>query len=258
MPAFEEARRLGVGGIELDVRITADGIPVVIHDATVDRTTNARGRVARFTYAELRTLDAGRRGEEPGHGVRVPCLAEVLDWAATTGLVINTELKPAGSSSARIQLLRAMRKVIRENGRADHLVVSSFDPVLMAAIADEHLGVETAIVVRRPMRNAPAYAQRLGVHGIHPARLVAPRRLIVAARASGLAVRPWTVNDARHIAAFATAGCEAIVTDYPKRALAALQPQPFGDELRQVRSAEEELVERDRPRPGRQGAAADE
>src|SRR6266704_6290544 len=92
LAAFAEAVRLGANAIELDVHLTADGVPVVIHDGTVDRTTNGRGEVAAMTLKDLRRLDAGAWFSSRFRGERIPTLEESLEFARGR-CAMNVEIK---------------------------------------------------------------------------------------------------------------------------------------------------------------------
>ena len=93
MRAFEQAMLFGADGIELDVQLTRDGELVVIHDETLDRTTTGRGSVYSYTFAELRTLDAGSWFARSTKPERIPHLQEVFDLLAGTDILLNVELK---------------------------------------------------------------------------------------------------------------------------------------------------------------------
>ena len=93
MIAFQEAERIGAHGIELDVHLSKDGELVVIHDETVDRTTNGVGLVSEKTVEELQALDAGSFKDPSFHEAKIPTLREVFIWLSTTNLQLNIELK---------------------------------------------------------------------------------------------------------------------------------------------------------------------
>ena len=131
MLAFEHAREIGVDALELDVHMTRDGIPVIIHDATVNRTTDGTGLITDLSYAELSELDAGYSfaGESNEDGtlshpyrnadVRIPTLAEVLSEFASLRMLI--EVKPNSNEVAG-----AICEVIRNHDAAERVIVSSF------------------------------------------------------------------------------------------------------------------------------------
>src|SRR5882672_9051969 len=143
LAAFAEAVRLGANAIELDVHLTADGVPVVIHDGTVDRTTNGRGDVGRMTLKDLRRLDAGAWFSSRFRGERIPTLEEALEWArGRCGL--NLEIKGpsgrrrtgaagAGGAAGLPQVALAVARALRRTGFREPVIVSSFSPQALRA-----------------------------------------------------------------------------------------------------------------------------
>src|SRR4029453_18395946 len=121
LPAFRRAVALGVPMVELDVQLTRDGHPVVIHDSTLERTTSGYGAVRRRTLAEIAALDAGRWFAPAFAGTRVPTLGDVL---ATIPIRINVELKAIGGDGLEHRALQA----VEEAGALGRVVFSSFDP----------------------------------------------------------------------------------------------------------------------------------
>src|SRR5690554_3040227 len=93
MEAFEAALQEGADGIELDIQLTKDGVPVIIHDETVDRTTDGKGWVKDFTFEELQRLDAGSSFHTDYKGATIPSFEEFLQWFSKTDLLLNVELK---------------------------------------------------------------------------------------------------------------------------------------------------------------------
>jgi len=93
MSAFALAQKLGVKSLEIDVQISSDGVPVVIHDSTVDRTTNGTGAVKALTLAELQALDAGSKFHAAYQGAYIPTLDEVLRFASDYGIHVHAEIK---------------------------------------------------------------------------------------------------------------------------------------------------------------------
>src|SRR5437868_8837253 len=110
--SFKKALQCGADGIEFDVRRCADGRIVVIHDDTIDRTTNGRGPVSAFSYEQLRTFDAG-------FGEPIPLLSDVLDQFGTS-CVLNIELKDSG-------IAHDVKQLVLECRLERHVIISSFD-----------------------------------------------------------------------------------------------------------------------------------
>jgi glycerophosphoryl diester phosphodiesterase len=197
LAAFERAREQGARAVELDVRRCASGELVVLHDAT------------RETLGELR-----RRG--------VPTLSESLAWAHDHGVAVNVEMKhdPANRAS----LARAIVRAVRDSG-AD-VLLSSFDPVLLAAAAASGPALPRALLVQSRQAAWADAAQALArpplVDAIHLERTQTDPRVVARHRRRGLRVGVWTVNDPNEARDLARLGVSTIITDEPGRILAAL------------------------------------
>jgi glycerophosphoryl diester phosphodiesterase len=224
LAAFEHARALGVHGIELDVRLARDGEPVVIHDATLDRTTDASGPVAARTSDELARVDAGARfgGADGfpfrGRGVGVPRLADVLAHHPHTPLIV--ELK-----DDRIELAVSALRAVREADAEGRVVLGSFHHRVLRAVRAEAPGLPTGasrLEVRVALYRSwvgwplgrPAYRAFQVPEQSGLTRVISPR-FVRAAHASGAAVQVWTVNhedDMRRLLAW---GVDGLITDRP-------------------------------------------
>jgi glycerophosphoryl diester phosphodiesterase len=198
--SFALALTHGADGVELDVQPSADGVPVVIHDATLERTTNARGAVAALPWTEISGALAG--------GEPVPHLEQIAVWAAGTGAWLNVELKTTGAEAASLNILRAA-------GVLEHAVFSSFVPAAVAEVrrlaphARAFLLTEQwDAVARQTLTATDALGVCLGNAGATPAVL---RKL----RHAGLPVIVWTVNDAQRMHHLLSAGVAAIITNFP-------------------------------------------
>ena len=227
LAAFELAAKQGADAFELDVRLTRDGAPVVVHDETLDRTTNLAGPVRAKTLVELRQADAGfrftpdRGATTPyrGAGIQMPTLAEVL-WAFPAMPVMIEVKEP--------EVQEAVRRVLLEEQACDRCVVASEhvealqvfgeEPFACGAAAAEISELYWSSLLRRA-RPAPRY-RALSV----PLRyrgLPVPTRLFVrAARRLGCPVHVWTVNDAATARRLWARGVAGIVTNVPDVILA--------------------------------------
>ncbi|BBD08306.1 glycerophosphodiester phosphodiesterase [Desulfovibrio ferrophilus] len=144
LAAFEAALEAGADGIELDVTLSRDGRLVVIHDETLDRTTDGTGPVSALDWDELGDLDAGRWFDEAFAGQRLPSLSEVLDVVGGK-MLVNIEIKPeAACVSADVPVEQQVLDCVREHGLMDSVVVSSFDYSILLRLrgldADLRLG----------------------------------------------------------------------------------------------------------------------
>ncbi|HUY28390.1 MAG TPA: glycerophosphodiester phosphodiesterase family protein [Candidatus Binataceae bacterium] len=202
LAAFRAACEAGADLCELDVQLSRDGAVVVIHDATVDRTTNGRGAVADLTLAELQRLDAGR-------GERIPTLEEV--FAATAGRCgLDVELKIAG-------LEPQVAAIMRKWNAAETSMVSSFDwralEAMRTAAPEIRLGV---LAEKNPARMLEA-AERMHAYAVNPRFDLASREFCADAHARGFKVLVWTVDAPEAMGILIAAGVDGVVTNYPER-----------------------------------------
>lgn len=205
--AFDEAIRLGAAAIEFDVRVTADGVPVVLHDETVDRTTNGRGRVNELTRLELLRLDAGSWKHPRFAGTRIPTLAEAL--AAVDDLAIPVlELKTAVSADILADLLA-------EFAMTDRAVVLAFEADMLAPLRPALPNVRIGLLADVWTSDLPQRCIQAGAGIIAADIEILTLERVGQARVAGLEVWTYTVNDAGTIAACAALGVTGVITDYP-------------------------------------------
>ena len=198
--SFKKALQYGAHGVEFDVRRCADGRIVVIHDETIDRTTNGKGCVADLTYEQLRQFDAG-------FGERIPLLTDVLDTFGGRFL-LNIELKDAGIADD-------VKRLVLEHSLQHHVIVSCFEWPELAALPPE---IPIALLSSKP-RNLVSAAREFRATAIHPRKDIVSTSLIEAAREANLQVNVWTVNDPEQASLFRTLGVDAIFSDFPERCL---------------------------------------
>ena len=225
--AFEHARDLGVDVLEMDLRTTVDDHIVVIHDETVDRTTDGRGRVSDSTLDELRGLDAGYRfRDEDGAftfragGLRVPTLREVLTALESSRL--NLEMKEFTPEEA-ISLCRMLQELDAEA----RVLVASFSHETMVAFREECPSVATSATLREALAFYQLHRLRLGSLYRGPAvafqvpddpRVIEPG-FFERTRAANIQVHVWTINEASDMKRLLDMGVQGILTDYPDRLL---------------------------------------
>lgn len=200
LPSFRRAYACGVAAVELDV-YDLDGELVVIHDDTVDRTTDGSGPVAEYSLAALRRLDAGG-------GARVPLLGEVID-ELPAGVGLNIELKGPRTAAPAAALLAARAGL--------DCLVSSFDHAQLTAFRalDRHTRVAPLFGRWRgtPWRTAAA----LDAWSINLSRQSATPARLAAARRRGLRTLVYTVNDVEAARQLVAWGATGVFTDYPDR-----------------------------------------
>ena len=217
LAAFDLALQLGCRHLELDIDFTSDGHIVVMHDDTVDRTTNGTGPVGSHTLAELRALDAGSWFGTPFAGERIPTFAEVL--ARYQGRVhLHTEIK---GRAARLASCTA--DLVRQYAMADHVTVTSFQrPRLeeMRAYAPE---LPTGWLVSEVSDATIARARELGLTQICPRANTVTPALVRRLHAEGFVVRAWGVADEALMRQVVDAGADGMTVNFPDTLLAYVQ-----------------------------------
>ncbi len=198
LDAFAEARRLGAHGVELDVRLTADGALAVHHDAEIP----GRGAIAGLRVSEL-----------PPH---VPLLADAL--GACEGMTVNVEIKnapqdPGHDPTEAVAALTAA--VIDDAGWTDRVIVSSFQVNTLRAVqaADGRLALGALWPLVADPASALAEAVAAGFRAVHPFVTYATPKLVAEAHEAGLTVNVWTVNAPGDLRAMVEAGADAVITD---------------------------------------------
>lgn len=228
LKAFELARTEGADGVELDVRLDGSGEVVVFHDRTLARMTNQRShaRIDALTTAELRGFDLGE-------GERVPLLAEVLAWARERDLCVNVELKSSWDSR-RALVSAVLRGLAHEPGLEQRLLLSSFDPLAVRALATLLPKVAVCWLVEAKQRVYRTGLGRrlLGAAGVNPEHVLLNEITMQRWKRGGGLVNTWTVNDPARALAYAELGVDSIISDVPGKVVAALaQRAPSQGEL---------------------------
>ncbi len=236
MLAFENAHALGVDVLELDVLLTADGEVVVIHDVTVDRTSDGSGAVAALTLAELRALDFAYRWRPPGgdpdvypyrgQGIVIPTLGEVFE--AFPGRAINVELKADDD-----RLIDATCALIVAHGKRDEVLVASFHQRALRVFRERCPGVATSAgpdEVRTFVFMNMAFLGRLYTPQAEAFQVprrqagleIVTQRFVRGLRERNVLLDVWTINDEAEMRRLVDLGVDAIITDRPDLALRVL------------------------------------
>ncbi len=216
MKAFIEAEKEQADGIELDVQLTRDLEPVVIHDERVDRTTNGTGYVKDFTYKELRKLDAAYRNKTIVTKEPIPSLREVFEWLSGNHLLCNVELKTGKIPYKGIEEI--VVSLIREYQLEDRIIVSSFNHYSIIHLYRLAPNIEIAPLFMEGLYMPWIYAKSIRAKGFHPHYRFATNEIIKASMENGIAVRPYTVNNEKELHRLFQIGCSAVITDEPAKA----------------------------------------
>ena len=192
LEAFELAIRQGADGIELDVHTSADGELIVMHDENVDRVTDGTGLIKDMTLAQL------------------------------TDMMINIELK--NSICFYPGMEEKILKLVKEMNMEDQLIYSSFNHYSLLQLKQLNDHVQTGILFSDGWVNPAMYAKNLGINAVHPAvyHLKYPQ-FIEEVKRAGLKMHAWTANKPEHIQLVKDAGAEAVITNYPDRAIEIIE-----------------------------------
>ena len=235
MYAFERAIELGVDVLEMDVHSTRDGTIILMHDDTVDRTTDGSGAIAELTFSDIQALDAGAYWTEDdgasfpfaGLGITVPTLEAMFQ--RFPDIPMNIELKPAETDTAL-----AVCDLIRQYGKEDDVLIASFHPTAMNAFraacpdvatsSNENeirifFGLNTVFLgaAYSPASHAFQVPEYSGdIHVLTP-------RFVNGAKQHNIAVHVWTINDPVDMERFIALGVDGIITDRPDLLMALLR-----------------------------------
>jgi glycerophosphoryl diester phosphodiesterase len=215
--AFELAVAHGADAIELDVRLTADRVPVVLHDATLDRTTSGRGPLGALTLDQVRRLDAGVRFPAfRGLGVTVPTLPEVL--RAIPGIPVLLEIKEAAAQEGIERVLREENAINRcVLASEHHSALTRFrEPPFAVAASGAEIGALYRAALLRRVPGRVAY-HTMSVPLRHRGLTVPTPRFLRAARKLGCPVHVWTIDDPVVAQRLWATGVSGVVTNFPDR-----------------------------------------
>lgn len=213
LAAFRRAVAMGAAMIELDVQLSRDREVVVIHDDTVDRTTDGRGPVAALDYRTLRRLDAGSWFGREFAGERIPSLAEVL---AEVPIALNVELKAGGGAD----LARRVYDTVRNAGALERVVFSSFEDDALRRLRNLDRDIDLAVLRSRgTIGHARRAAQRVAATALHLRNASGWLRHLRDEPVREYTIRIWTVNSMEEWRKFETVGASGLFTDHPDRFL---------------------------------------
>lgn len=212
LAGIEAALRFGADAIEIDVHCTQDGIPVLMHDETVDRTTDGTGNIHDLPLEVVRTLDAGARQFAPKfHGARIPTLAEVIDLTNGRSL-LQIEVKQAGIEAA-------VASVVRDAKAIASCEVHSFWPKVVRAMREEEPRMAAALLTdgRRVVDwdDFYGFALSLNAQGVSVYYSFATPEIVHQGQLRSLTFMTWTVDDEQDIRAVADAGVDSICSNFP-------------------------------------------
>jgi glycerophosphoryl diester phosphodiesterase len=212
LAGIEAALRLDADAIEIDVHCTSDGVPVLLHDDTVDRTTDGTGEIAQMSLAVARTLDAGARQFAPQfQGALIPTLAEVLDLTKGKAL-LQIEIKQRG-------IEQQVAQAVRHAGAISDCETHSFWPQIVREMREVEPRMAAALLTdgRRVVdwHDFFGFALSLNAQGVSVYHTWATRELVRQGQLRGLTFMVWTVDDEPDMERVVDAGVDSVCSNFP-------------------------------------------
>ena len=214
MVSFKACEKFRADGIELDVQLTSDGEIVVIHDETINRTSNGKGYVKDFTLSQLKQFDFSNKFKNKVGFCEIPTLKEVFDWAQSNDFSINIELK--NDKFTYHGLEERVINLIRQYEMEKRVILSSFNHKSMFKIHLMAPDLETAVLYYKKKNEPWKLAEEFKAKAIHPNYKSITDEQIIETLKHQIAVRPYTVNDPEIMKRLIALNCTAIITDFPE------------------------------------------
>lgn len=215
MLAFEKAIEVGVDGIELDVQLTKDGEIVIIHDETIDRTTDGSGYVVDYTYEELSKFNANYKFKEMGFN-KIPTLREYFELVKNLEIVTNIELKTGINQYLGIE--EKVLKLIREYNLEKRVIISSFNHFSVMKMKKLAPDLKYGFLSEDWIIDAGKYTASHGVQCYHPRFNNLIPEVIEELKKYNLEINTWTVNEEKDMRYLYSKEIDVIITNYPELA----------------------------------------
>lgn len=214
IPAFKRGLEDGAKAVEFDVQLTSDEELVIIHDYTVDRTTNGSGKVCDLTLEEIKSLDAGGWYAHEFSGVRIPTLRELFEFFPR-GILMNIEIKNVITDTRNIE--HPIVDLIREYDRYNDVIISSFNHRTLKKIKKVDEKIRVGILTYSYYINFGKYLENNGfeTYSVHPAAEFVDQKFIKEMKSKKLKIYTYTVNDAKTADELRNMGVDGIITNYP-------------------------------------------
>jgi glycerophosphoryl diester phosphodiesterase len=223
LTAFRRAMEVGSDMLELDVHLSKDGQVVVIHDDTIDRTTNRKGKVANYTLDELKQLDVGTWFGSQFSGEKIPALREVLDLARGR-ILVNIELKEGDHGQYTILDLadRTIQEVERA-GMLEQVLFSSFDPTALERTHKNNSKAHLALLYNKRWDAPQEIVLGRPFSFLNCRKTVLRQSNISRAHQEGFKVMVYTLTTEEEMKHFVQLGVDGIITNYPDHLIEILR-----------------------------------
>nr|WP_197735939.1 glycerophosphodiester phosphodiesterase [Stella humosa] len=219
LAGLRRAHQLGVGWVEFDVKLSGDGVPIVMHDAVLERTTDGKGAVADTAYAAIRALDAGAWFGPEFAGERVPSFDEAIDLLLSHGMSANVEIKACPGRERETGAAVARRLADRWPADRPPLLLSSYAEASLEAAREVAPALPRGLLVRAVPEDWQARVERLGAVSLHCRQRDLDEATVAAVHRAGYPVLAYTVNEPERAAELFGWGVDCICSDRPEAIL---------------------------------------
>jgi len=213
LAAFRVGAQHGYRAFECDVKLSADGVPFLLHDATLERTASGRGAAADLAWSELSRLDAGGWHSRGFAGEPLPSLAGIAAYCQRNGFALNIEIKPTPGAEAETGRVVATEAARLWAGQALSPLLSSFQPEALAAARDAAPQLPRALLLDSPREGWFEQARALGCIAAVTNHRIMDAALIAQLHGAGMRALAYTVNDAPEARRLIALGIDGIITD---------------------------------------------
>lgn len=216
MLAFEKAVELKCHGIETDIQLTKDNVPVIFHDEELDRATNGSGLLCNYTYKELLGLDAGKGFNGKYKGQKIPTLKEFLEFAKEKNVYINLELKNGIIPYAHMEEM--VIEELYHYGLENNCILSSFNHYSMVYCKKLDKNIKTGLLYMSGLYEVENYAKTTKCDALHPLYYsVLHKEIVDGIKKAGYKINTYTVNNEAHMKALMDLEIDGIITNFPDK-----------------------------------------
>jgi glycerophosphoryl diester phosphodiesterase len=213
MLAFEKAIEVGCEGIEFDVHFSKDGKLVIVHDETIDRTSNQNGFVKDLTYEELCQADFSYKFQKEYGFQRIPTLEEYLEFVKDKDIITNIELKTGIFEYPGIE--QAVYDLIRKYDLRDKMIISSFNHYSVMRMKEIDPDIKCGLLTESWLIKAGEYVKNCGVECFHPIGTMLNPETVKEVRDNGIEINTWTVNKPEEVDYMINLGVDGIIGNNP-------------------------------------------
>ncbi len=222
IPAFEKSLEIGVDGFETDIHLSADGVPVVCHNYTIDETSNGKGEVRGMTLEQLRSYDFGSWFHDKFKGTKLPTLEEFLTLSETADIeIMNIEIKPP--LDGNMEIVEKTINAVKAHGLFDKLLISSFSSDVLVECKKVDPACKTGFLYspdkkffyKTMLFGYVEFAKKIKADFLHPHFLTVTKRYVKKLHEAGIGVNVWTVDKAAIAQKLLECGVDGIITNNP-------------------------------------------